>query len=135
MLDCVVEWMSPALSVWQGTGKVPARVGVRHNMIVPYGAYACADGAVLFAIQTQREWTRFCADVLDAPELTSDPRFVTNDVRLANRVALESTIEAIFGRCSRAEIARKLEAADIPSGNVNDVPSVVAHPQLAARGR
>ena len=27
-------------------GSVVPRVGVRHNMIVPYGAYACADGAV-----------------------------------------------------------------------------------------
>ena len=45
MLECLTEWMTPALYVWQGTGKVPARVGVRHNMIVPYGAYACADGS------------------------------------------------------------------------------------------
>ena len=35
MLECLTEWMTPALYVWQGTGRVVARVGVRHNMIVP----------------------------------------------------------------------------------------------------
>jgi crotonobetainyl-CoA:carnitine CoA-transferase CaiB-like acyl-CoA transferase len=135
MLECLTEWMTPALSVWQGTGKVPARVGVRHNMIVPYGAYACADGAVLFAIQTQREWQRFCTQVMESPSLGSDPRFATNRDRLTNRAALEQIIEDRFRTKSRADVIARLEAADIPTGAVNDVPNVVAHPQLAARGR
>lgn len=135
MLECLTEWMTPALSVWQGTGKIPARVGVRHNMIVPYGAYACADGAVLFAIQTQREWQRFCAQVMESPSLESDPRFATNGDRLANRADLERMIEERFSTMSRVVLIARLEAADIPTGAVNDVPSVVAHPQLAARAR
>jgi crotonobetainyl-CoA:carnitine CoA-transferase CaiB-like acyl-CoA transferase len=135
MLECLTEWMTPALYVWQGTGKVPARVGVRHNMIVPYGAYACADGSVLFAIQTQREWQRFCTTVLKAPGLETDPRFATNGDRLAHRAELEALIERCFGELSRAEVIARLEQADIPTGAVNDVPAVVAHRQLAARSR
>jgi crotonobetainyl-CoA:carnitine CoA-transferase CaiB-like acyl-CoA transferase len=72
MLECLTEWMMPPLYVWHGTGAIPARVGVRHNMIVPYGAYACADGMVLFAIQNDREWRGLCADVLARPELADD---------------------------------------------------------------
>jgi itaconate CoA-transferase len=135
MLECLAEWMTPALSVWQGTGRVPARVGVRHNMIVPYGAYACADGSVLFAIQTQREWQRFCAQVLDAPSLETDARFATNGDRLANRDELETIIEGRFRDMARADVIARLEHADIPTGAINDVPDVVAHPQLASRGR
>jgi itaconate CoA-transferase len=135
MLECLAEWMAPALSVWQGTGSIPARVGVRHNMIVPYGAYACADGAVLFAVQTQREWQRFCAQVMEAPSLETDARFATNERRLSNRAALESIIEARFRDLARADVTARLERADIPTGAINDVPDVVAHPQLAARGR
>jgi crotonobetainyl-CoA:carnitine CoA-transferase CaiB-like acyl-CoA transferase len=135
MLECLAEWMTPALSVWRGTGKVPARVGVRHNMIVPYGAYACADGAVLFAIQTQREWQRFCTQVVELPSLESDARFATNRDRLEHRDELEAIIEDRFRMLPRAAVMARLEAADIPTGAVNDVPSVVAHPQLAARGR
>jgi len=135
MLECLAEWMMPAVYAWQGTGLAPARVGVRHNMIVPYGAYACADGAVLLAVQQDREWQRFCAEVLASPELAADPRFATNAKRLAHRVELETLIETHFGKYTRAEVLSKLARADIPTASVNDVPSVARHPQLAARRR
>jgi formyl-CoA transferase len=104
-------------------------------MIVPYGAYACADGAVLFAIQTQAEWRRFCASVMDDATLADDPRFATNPARLAHRAELEPLIEARFAARSRSDVMARLDAAGIPTGAVNDVPGVVAHAQLAARAR
>ena len=135
MLECLAEWMTPPLYVFQGTGKVPARAGVRHNMVVPYGAYACADGAVLLAVQNEREWRRFCSEVLSAPELADDERFVTNERRVANRGELERLIEERFRKQSTAEVTTSLTRADIPTGAMNDVPAVAAHPQLAARRR
>lgn len=135
MLECLTEWVSPPLYVWQGTGTVPARVGVRHNMIVPYGAYDCADGQVMFAIQNAAEWRRFCERVMMAPSLADDERFSTNAKRLANREALETLIEERFGSYSRAEVLSWLASADIATAAVNDVPAVAEHPQLAARGR
>ena len=135
MLECLTEWMTPALYVWQGTGVTPARVGVRHNMIVPYGAYACADGAVLFAIQTDREWRRFCAQVMDDASLADDSRFVTNADRLRHRDELEGRIESRFRAYPRATVISWLDSADIPTGRVNDVAAVASHAQLAARGR
>jgi crotonobetainyl-CoA:carnitine CoA-transferase CaiB-like acyl-CoA transferase len=135
MLECLTEWVSPPLYVWQGTGKVPARAGVRHNMIVPYGSYPCADGDVMFAVQNAAEWERFCAGVLDSRELTRDPRFATNSLRLQHREALEALIEERLSRHSRVDALHLLEKADIPTGRVNDVPAVAEHPQLAARRR
>jgi itaconate CoA-transferase len=135
MFECMTEWMMPPLNVWQGTGRTPLRAGVRHNMVVPYGAYRCADGDVLLAVQTDREWRRLCATALGSPALADDPRFVTNELRVANRVPLESLIDAHFSARTRAEVIALLEAADIPTGAMNDIASVAAHPQLAARGR
>jgi len=113
----------------------PARAGVRHNMIVPYGAYACSDGAVMFAVQNDGEWRRFCDGVLGTPEIANDVRFATNADRLMNRSELESLIERRFADFPRASILTLLEAADIPTGTVNDVAAVANHQQLAARGR
>jgi itaconate CoA-transferase len=135
MFECMTEWMMPPLNVFQGTGKSPQRAGVRHNMVVPYGAYHCSDGDVLLAVQTDREWRRLCAGVLDSPALADDPRFVTNELRVANRVPLESLIDAFFAARTRDQVIALLEAADIPTGAMNDVAGVAAHPQLAARGR
>jgi itaconate CoA-transferase len=135
MFECMTEWMMPPLNVWQGTGRTPQRAGVRHNMVVPYGAYRCADGDVLLAVQTDREWRRLCSTALDAPSLADDPRFVNNELRVENRVALEALIDAHFSKRTRTDVIALLEAADIPTGAMNDLAAVVAHPQLAARGR
>lgn len=135
MFECLTEWMMPPIYVWQGTGRIPARVGVRHNMIVPYGAYRCADGAVNFAIQNEREWSRFCNLVLQMPQFVTDERFATNAQRLQNRAELETLIEQRFAAFTAREVMMRLDQADIANGAVNDVPAVVNHEQLAERGR
>jgi formyl-CoA transferase len=135
MLECLTEWMTPALYVWMGAEKVVARAGIRHNMIVPYGAYACADGSVMLAVQTDREWRRLCAHVLGDAALADDARFVTNAKRVANRAELETLIEARFAAMGREKLLAVLEQADIPTASVNEVPAVAQHPQLAARRR
>jgi itaconate CoA-transferase len=135
MLECLTEWTMPALYAWSGTGNIPARAGMRHNMIVPYGAYACADGAVNLAIQNEREWRRFSRVVLNMPALTDDPRFATNADRLRNRAALEALIEGLFRKQTKAEILARLDEADIANGTVNDMPTVKEHAQHTARKR
>jgi itaconate CoA-transferase len=135
MLECLAEWATPAIYVWQGTGKTPARSGARHNMIVPYGAYPCADGIVTFAIQNDREWRRFCSDVLRMPELFDDGRFATNAKRLGQRNELEKIIEQYLGTLTRSEVITRLDAAKIANGEINDVAAVARHPQLIARQR
>ena len=135
MFECLTEWMMPPIYVWLGTGDIPARVGVRHNMIVPYGAYSCGDGSVNFAIQNEREWSRFCTDVLHLPALVHNERFATNVQRLKNRAELEALIEQQFARLSVSEVIARLDHAEIANGAVNDVRAVASHTQLAERGR
>jgi itaconate CoA-transferase len=133
MLECLTEWVTPWLYTWHGTGQTPPRYGMRHNMIVPYGAYDCADGAVNFSIQNDREWARFCEQVLEIPEFAA--QFPNNALRLQNRQKVEGVIEDWFSRQTRTEILRRLDAAGIANGCVNEIPDVIRHPQLAARGR
>ena len=135
MLECLTEWMTPPLYVFHGSGQAPQRCGVRHNMIVPYGLYRCADGAVNFAIQNEREWGRLCEQVLEMPALADDPRFSSNAARLHNRAELEPFIEDCLGRIPQCEVLRRLDAAGIANGALNNVPEVARHPQLEARAR
>jgi crotonobetainyl-CoA:carnitine CoA-transferase CaiB-like acyl-CoA transferase len=135
MLECLTEWMMPPFYVWKGAGRVVARAGVRHNMIVPYGAYSCSDGPVMFAIQNEREWKRLCDEVLEMPALAVDDRFSNNARRLANRVELEALIEERFAQFTRAQVLERLDRASIPNGELKDVPHAADHPQLVARHR
>ncbi len=135
MLECLVEWVTPQLYVQLGTGAAPPRAGLRHNMIVPYGAYKCADGDVMFAIQNEREWRRLCEVVLGHADLADDPRYARNADRLTNRRELEVLIEKVFGQLTAAAVVERLERGEIANAMVNDVAAVASHPQLAARGR
>jgi crotonobetainyl-CoA:carnitine CoA-transferase CaiB-like acyl-CoA transferase len=135
MIDAIAEWISAPLYFAHYGGTPPQRAGMRHSGIVPYGPYRCADGSVNLAIQNEREWVRFCAGVLDDPALARDPRFDRNAQRLANRHELEALIEERFASLTVAEVERRLEAADIPFGRVNDLAGVWEHTQLRARGR
>ncbi|MGH7653645.1 MAG: CaiB/BaiF CoA transferase family protein [Gemmatimonadaceae bacterium] len=135
MFECMTEWMSPPLYVFQGTGLAPKRAGIRHNMVVPYGAYACKDGSVMFAVQTDREWRRLCEHVLGDATIADDSRFATNEGRVKNRTVLEKLIENTFATRTAEEIGAVLERAEIPTGAMNDAAAVAAHAQLNARER
>ena len=136
LFDALAEWMGyPAAFTLYG-GSPPARAGLRHATVVPYGSYRCGDGlAVNLAVQTEAQWARFCRDVCRRPEWETDERYATSSARRLHRDLLEPAIEDAFASAPRAEIARRLEAADIPYGDINDVAAFLDHPQLTARDR
>jgi itaconate CoA-transferase len=136
MLEALVEWVTPAAYVQAYTGAPPERAGTRHNFIVPYGSYRVGDGgSVNLAVQNDGQWRRLCSVVLRRPDLADDPRFSTNERRLANRAELELLIEDVLSADSRDAVEARLTEADVPFGSVNDLAGVLAHPQLEARGR
>ncbi len=135
LLEALGEWMGyPAYYTGYG-GQAPPRTGASHATIAPYGPYPTGDGkTVLIGIQNEREWERFCRQVLEQPDLADDPRFATNSARVANRPALRQAIEAAFRQWPLEEIVRRLEAAQIAYGQMRSVEEFLAHPQLKARG-
>ncbi len=136
LFDALAEFMGyPAYYTMYG-GAPPARAGVRHATVVPYGAYVCGDGnLVLFSVQTRKHWVDFCTIVCEHPEWIDDPRFDTTPHRRENRDLLEPMIEEAFQPYTRAEVNRRLETADIPFGDLNTIEQFLEHPQLAARDR
>jgi itaconate CoA-transferase len=136
LFDSLAEWMGfPACYAEYG-GMPPPRSGAHHPSIAPYGPYPSGDGHVIYlAIQNEREWTRFCADVLARPELATDERFRSNPLRVEHRTALDAVIAASFAPLDRAAVIARLEAAGIANARMNSVREFLDHPQLVARGR
>ncbi len=136
MLESLVEWTMAAGYVTLYTGKPPARAAARHSFIVPYGPYRVGDGGfVNLAVQNEGQWRRLCAIALGRPDVADDPRYASNELRLRNRDTLEPLIEASWSSLTRPEVEAKLEQADVPFGNLNEMSDVVHHPQLDARER
>jgi crotonobetainyl-CoA:carnitine CoA-transferase CaiB-like acyl-CoA transferase len=135
LFDALAEWMSFPAYYTSGGSPLP-RSGPHHVSIAPYGPFRGAEGAEIFlAVQNAREWTAFCARVLQRPELAEDPRFRTNALRLQNRDALRAEIETIFASLSRDTIVLRLDEAQIAHARMNSVAEFLTHPQLTARDR
>lgn len=136
MLEALAEWMSYPLNAARYGGSPPARNGVAHPAIAPYGQYQAGDGKdIIFGLQNEREWVQFCAGVLQDPALAQDARFSSNVLRVANRQALDARIAACFAPLSREEVLRRLDDAGIANSALNTMHDVWDHPQFAARDR
>ncbi len=130
LFHAIADWMNvPYLQTRYGH-KPPQRMGLRHPTIAPYGVFTCGDGKqVLLAIQNEREWTRFCTDVLRDPALETDQRFATNIARVANLEALEAAVHAVLGTMTREAAIDRLQAGGIAYGRLSSLDDLVHHPQ------
>ncbi len=136
MLEALGEWMGfPAYFTAYG-GKQPPRTGASHAAIAPYGPFSCGDGKTVFlGIQNEREWERFCEQVLERPELATDPRFDSNSKRVANGEELGEAIEGAFAKLSSEEAITRLEGTRIANARMRTMQEFLDHPQLEARDR
>lgn len=131
LFDCLADWMSVFLSVYELTGKAPPRTGFSHSLIAPYGAFRIGDGTKLvIAVQNQREWRRFCEIVLQRLELANQPEYADNPARNINRDSLNVAIEEIFSHLDRATVVNRLRRAAIGYGAINEVADLAKHPAL-----
>lgn len=130
LFDAMADWMTVPLIFQEHTGTPPPRVGLAHPSVQPYGLYDCADGQVVIAVQNDREWSRFCRQVLDSESLVDDPRFAVNEARVKNIAALNAAIHAVFKTLPRAAVIERLRKADIAYGALNSVADLARHPQL-----
>ena len=131
LFDSIADWMTVPLLHQDYGGKAPERVGLNHPSIAPYGAFALSDGhTVVISIQNEREWRTFCAEVLEQPDLATDPRFVSNTLRVADRPELDAAVGAFFAKLDRAQATERLRRARIAFGSLNSVADLSEHSQL-----
>jgi crotonobetainyl-CoA:carnitine CoA-transferase CaiB-like acyl-CoA transferase len=134
MLDSIVSWLGYFPHHYWHAGEEPARVGMRHHYVTPYGPYLARDGEyVNLAVASASDWETFCRKVINKPEFLEDSRFGTVEGRRKNRGLLEQTIEDIFLEKDHKHWLEQLKKAELPHGIVRGVAQVLAHPQVAAR--
>jgi crotonobetainyl-CoA:carnitine CoA-transferase CaiB-like acyl-CoA transferase len=114
------------------TGIAPGPLGSAHPLSAPYQAFETADGWITIGAANQSNWLRL-TDALEASALKSDPRFASNEARMANLPALVATLTPLFKQRGSADWLQRFEAAGLPAGPVLDVAQMHADPQTQAR--
>jgi crotonobetainyl-CoA:carnitine CoA-transferase CaiB-like acyl-CoA transferase len=133
LLDTQVAWLANQALNYLVSGTVPVRRGTAHPNIVPYQAFASADGHLMLAVGNDAQFARFCAAAgLDA--LATDPRYARNAQRVANRAQLTPRLAAALAGRPTTHWLRVLREADVPCGPINDLAQVFDEPQVRHRG-
>ena len=138
--DCDISLFDTAISMltypaaWAlNSDFVPVRTHhSAHPSIVPFQAFASADGWLVVACPKEKFWKRL-AVVIGRPELADDARFINFTARRQNAAALIEILEAVFVTRTSGEWLADLTAAGVPSGPVNSVIDALSDPHTAAR--
>jgi crotonobetainyl-CoA:carnitine CoA-transferase CaiB-like acyl-CoA transferase len=133
LFESALAWMTIPIAAYLVDRKIPTRQGSGVEMIVPYQAFATADGYLMVAAGNDNLFRRLCG-VIARPELAEDPRFRTNQDRVVNRPALIAILDDVFASGPLAVWQERLDAVGIPNGPMQTVDQVVGDAQTAALG-
>jgi crotonobetainyl-CoA:carnitine CoA-transferase CaiB-like acyl-CoA transferase len=112
-------------------GVVPVPLGTGHPNIVPYQAFLGSDRPFIVACGNDRLFRRTC-EVVGHPAWATDPRFATNQDRVANRETLVPMLADVFATRTAAAWLEALEAASVPCSPIRTIDEVFASPEGAA---
>jgi crotonobetainyl-CoA:carnitine CoA-transferase CaiB-like acyl-CoA transferase len=123
------------MATWNATlGWKPMRLpDSAHQRLVPFQAFAAADGWIVVACAKETLWKRLC-EAIERPDLAADARYAGFDGRDRNRDTLVPELQGVFGTRTAAEWEALLRANGIPCSPVKDVGQALADEQAEARG-
>jgi crotonobetainyl-CoA:carnitine CoA-transferase CaiB-like acyl-CoA transferase len=133
LYETALSLLSYQLVGYLGTSVVPGREGSAFGQIAPYQVFPTRDGELMIVAGNDKLFAALCG-VLGVPELTGDPRFLTNPDRVRNRPELLPLLEERTRSRETAELLDALVAAGVPASPVHDVGEAARHPQTEALG-
>ncbi|WP_299630958.1 CoA transferase [uncultured Roseobacter sp.] len=133
LVDAQMAWLINEGTNFLTSGKLPERRGNAHPNIVPYDAFACADGHILLAVGNDAQFARFC-DAFNLTGLAESAEFNTNLARIENRVDLTERIATVLKDISCADVLARCHAVKVPAGPIHTVAQALQSDQAQARG-
>ena len=133
LLEIAIGCSSWNSAQWLADHEEPTRQGSRHRQNAPYQRMQTKDGYLMVGAAGEAIWAR-CAKALGHPEWCDDPRFATNQARMANRDALEEVMNAVLTTKTTNDWVEVFEATGVPCGPVYDYAQMFADPQVRHRG-
>jgi formyl-CoA transferase/CoA:oxalate CoA-transferase len=132
LLEAGIAWSLLPAGNYFADGEVPKRLGSASPQNAPYQAFETEDGYINVGTGNDRLWIKFC-EVTRLEELTKDPRFQNNALRVKNQKELAKAIEPAMKRKTTREWTHLLDEAGIPCGPIYNLDEALADPQVLSR--
>ncbi|GGC72710.1 putative CoA-transferase [Chelatococcus reniformis] len=135
MIECMMPFAAPWLTVHSVDGKPPTRYGTRHPDLVPHGCFRCAgaDSWLVVAVSDDAMWPKLCR-VLGRDDWASDGALATASGRRDREAEIEAAIAAWAAARSDVEALQALQAAGVAAGAARLPIELLRDPQLLATG-
>jgi crotonobetainyl-CoA:carnitine CoA-transferase CaiB-like acyl-CoA transferase len=117
------------------SGNNPGRFGNSPNGSPTVGLYEASDGPLYMACANDRLYRRLVTEVLERPDLITDPDFATRRVRSANKEKLRAIIAGVFATDRLENWMAKMKKANIPVGYLRTVEQGFDAPEARERDR
>jgi crotonobetainyl-CoA:carnitine CoA-transferase CaiB-like acyl-CoA transferase len=117
------------------SGANPGRFGNSPNGSPTVGVYEASDGPLYMACANDRLYRRLVTEVLERPDLITDPDFATRKARTANREKLRAIIASVFAGDQLENWIAKMKKANIPVGYLRTVEQGFNAPEARERHR
>lgn len=134
LYDCQLAMLANVGSAALVSGAEPGRYGNGHPAIVPYQLFHASDRALVIAVGNDRQFAVF-ADLIEGPELATDPRFATNAARVTNREALLALLTPLIAARPANYWIDALQKSGVPCGEVRGPLAALRAPEAASMVR
>ena len=111
----------------------PTRAGNRNPYLSPAEAFRTRDGWVQVVVMNPDQYARF-ARALGDGSLASDPKFATNDTRVANHDEFKARVERALSRETTAVWVARFESEQVAAGPIYEFDEVFEDPQVKHLG-
>jgi crotonobetainyl-CoA:carnitine CoA-transferase CaiB-like acyl-CoA transferase len=116
-------------------GTNPGRFGNSPNGSPSVGVYRASDGPFYIACANDRLYRRLVVDVLERPDLVTDPQFANRKARTANKEQLRAIIGEVFAGDRLENWMAKMKKANVPCGYLRTVEQGFNAPEVRDRHR
>ncbi|NPA45488.1 MAG: CoA transferase [Chlorobi bacterium] len=132
MLDCQLSLLENAIVRYGITGESPKPGGNQHPTITPFQVFKTKDDYMAVSMGNDIMWQNFCK-AINRNDLIENPKFETNLKRTENKNELLPILEEIILQKTNDEWAKIFTEAKLPHSPVNNIESIMKHPQVKAR--
>jgi CoA:oxalate CoA-transferase len=132
MVDSLVALLPTAIAQWMFGALPPTRTGNRHPLSTPFGAFKARDGYVVICVLNRSQFERL-AECMGRPELATDPRFGTDELRTQFAAVLAPMMHDWLAPLSVAEAVQRLNQAGVPASTIDEPAAVFTGAHVAER--
>lgn len=133
LMDSVIAATENTALKYLESGQLPPRMGNRYAAVSPYDGFRCKDGTVIIACGNQKLYDKLCNEILNRPDMITDPRFVDMPGRLKYQDDIQVVIEEWLKDKTMNEATDILLSHGIPAGPILDISQILADPHVKER--